>query len=96
MGHFFRGIKKKGAAVKFSTAKETMKTEQVINQDPEIHGGVPVFTGTRVPIQALIDHIAEFSVLTENLTDNSLSSLCNPCNLWFRQLKTNLNIYESY
>ena len=32
---------KRGAAVKFSTAKETMKPEQVINQDPEIHGGVP-------------------------------------------------------
>ena len=37
--------------------KATMKLEQVINQDPEIHGGVPVFTGTRVPIQALIDHL---------------------------------------
>lgn len=34
-----------------------MKPEQVINQDPEIHGGVPVFTGTRVPIPALIDHL---------------------------------------
>ncbi len=48
---------KKGAAVKFSAAKETMKPEQVINQDPDIHGGVPVFTGTRVPIQSLIDHL---------------------------------------
>ena len=47
----------KGAAVKFSTAKKVMKPEQVINQDPEIHGGVPVFTGTRVPIQTLIDHL---------------------------------------
>ena len=34
-----------------------MKPEQVINQDPEIHGGTPVFTGTRVPIKALIDHL---------------------------------------
>ena len=32
-----------------------MKPEQVINQDPEIHGGIPVFTGTRVPVQVLID-----------------------------------------
>ena len=48
---------KKGAAVKFSATKETMKPEQVINQDPDIHGGVPVFTGTRVPIQSLIDHL---------------------------------------
>ena len=34
-----------------------MKPDQVINQDPEIHGGTPVFTGTRVPIKALIDHL---------------------------------------
>ena len=34
-----------------------MKLEQVINQDPEIHGGTPVFTGTRVPVKALIDHL---------------------------------------
>ena len=34
-----------------------MKLEQVINQDPEIHGGIPVFTGTRVPVEALIDHL---------------------------------------
>jgi uncharacterized protein (DUF433 family) len=48
---------KKDAAVKFSATKETMKPEQVINQDPDIHGGVLVFTGTRVPIQSLIDHL---------------------------------------
>ena len=34
-----------------------MKPEQVINQDPEIHGGTPVFTGTRVPVKVLIDHL---------------------------------------
>ena len=34
-----------------------MKLEHVINQDPEIHGGTPVFAGTRVPIKALIDHL---------------------------------------
>ena len=34
-----------------------MNTKQVINQDPDIHGGVPVFAGTRVPIRSLIDHI---------------------------------------
>ena len=34
-----------------------MKLEQVINQDPEIHGGAPVFKGTRVPVEALIDHL---------------------------------------
>ena len=34
-----------------------MKPEQVINQNPEIHEGAPVFTGTRVPVKALIDHL---------------------------------------
>ena len=34
-----------------------MKPEHVINQAPDIHGGKPVFTGTRVPIQSLIDHL---------------------------------------
>ncbi|MDE0087178.1 MAG: DUF433 domain-containing protein [Candidatus Poribacteria bacterium] len=29
----------------------------MINQDPDIHGGEPVFMGTRVPIKSLIDHL---------------------------------------
>lgn len=31
----------------------------VINIDPKIMGGTPVFRGTRVPIQALFDHLPE-------------------------------------
>ncbi len=31
----------------------------IINIDPEIMGGTPVFRGTRVPIQALFDHLPE-------------------------------------
>jgi uncharacterized protein (DUF433 family) len=31
----------------------------VINIDPELMGGTPVFRGTRVPIQALFDHLPE-------------------------------------
>ena len=34
-----------------------MTLEQVITQDPEIHAGMAVFTGTRVPVQTLIDHL---------------------------------------
>ena len=34
-----------------------MTTEQIITQDPDIHGGVPVFAGTRVPVKSLIDHL---------------------------------------
>lgn len=34
-----------------------MTTEQVITLDPDIHGGLPVFTGTRVPVKSLNDHL---------------------------------------
>jgi len=33
-----------------------MKT-QLITIDPEIHSGTPVFTGTRVPVKTLFDHL---------------------------------------
>ncbi len=29
----------------------------LINVDPEIHSGTPVFSGTRVPIKTLFDHL---------------------------------------
>ena len=34
-----------------------MTRDQIITQDPDIHGGVPVFAGTRVPIKSLVDHL---------------------------------------
>jgi uncharacterized protein (DUF433 family) len=33
-----------------------MKTP-LISIDPEIHSGSPVFTGTRVPVKTLFDHL---------------------------------------
>ncbi len=30
---------------------------KVIHSDPEILGGTPVFVGTRVPVQALLDYL---------------------------------------
>ena len=30
---------------------------RVVTQDPEILGGEPVFTGTRVPVKSLFDHL---------------------------------------
>jgi uncharacterized protein (DUF433 family) len=33
------------------------KTTIVIHSDPEILGGTPVFVGTRVPLQNLIDYL---------------------------------------
>ncbi len=34
-----------------------MRREQVINWDSDILGGTPVFAGTRVPVQTLIDYL---------------------------------------
>jgi uncharacterized protein (DUF433 family) len=31
----------------------------VVHSDPEIMSGTPVFVGTRVPMQALLDHLEE-------------------------------------
>ena len=30
---------------------------RIVSQDPEILGGEPVFTGTRVPVKSLFDHL---------------------------------------
>lgn len=38
-----------------------------INIDPEIMSGIPVFEGTRVPVQALIDNLADGVSLDEFL-----------------------------
>jgi len=32
-------------------------SERVVVTDPEVMGGTPVFAGTRVPIQTLIDYL---------------------------------------
>ena len=45
------------------------KTEfsTVIQRDPEIMGGTPVFTGTRVPIQNLVDYLEGGETIDEFL-----------------------------
>jgi uncharacterized protein (DUF433 family) len=40
-----------------------------IHSDPEILGGLPVFAGTRVPFQTLIDYLEEGQALSEFLAD---------------------------
>lgn len=42
---------------------------QVIVKDPEILGGTPVFYGTRVPFQALLDYLEGGQTLAEFLDD---------------------------
>ena len=46
-----------------------MKENSVVRSDPEILGGTPVFVGTRVPVQALIDYIEGSRSLNEFLDD---------------------------
>ena len=42
---------------------------RVINIDPEILGGTPVFVGTRVPVKALVDYIEGGHTLDDFLDD---------------------------
>jgi uncharacterized protein (DUF433 family) len=42
-------------------------SESVIMRDPEILGGVPVFRGTRVPFQTLLDYLEGGDTLDEFL-----------------------------
>lgn len=46
-----------------------MKPSSVVHSDPEILGGTPVFIGTRVPVQALIDYIEGGHTLRQFLDD---------------------------
>jgi uncharacterized protein (DUF433 family) len=46
-----------------------MRKSSAVRSDPEILGGTPVFAGTRVPVQALIDYIEGGHSLTEFLDD---------------------------
>ena len=41
----------------------------VVHSDPEIMGGTPVFRGTRVPVQTLLDYLEAGHSLAEFLDD---------------------------
>ena len=43
--------------------------KQVVHTDPEIQGGAPVFTGTRVPVKALFDYLETGETLDRFLLD---------------------------
>jgi uncharacterized protein (DUF433 family) len=45
----------------------TAFSESVIIQDPDIHSGEPVFRGTRVPFQTLLDYLEGGETLDEFL-----------------------------
>ena len=46
-----------------------MTHRPVVQSNPEILGGEPVFAGTRVPVRNLIDYLEHGSSLDEFLTD---------------------------
>jgi uncharacterized protein (DUF433 family) len=46
-----------------------MDNLSVVHSDPEIMGGTPVFRGTRVPFQTLIDYIEAGHPLADFLDD---------------------------
>jgi uncharacterized protein (DUF433 family) len=46
-----------------------MELRDLINIDPEVLGGQPVFKGTRVPIETLFDHLEAGIPLEEFLED---------------------------
>lgn len=46
-----------------------MYSKNVVHSDPEILGGTPIFVGTRVPVQALIDYLEGGHSLEEFLDD---------------------------
>ncbi len=46
-----------------------MTRASIYHSDPNILGGTPVFTGTRVPVGSLVDHLRDGVSLTEFLDD---------------------------
>ncbi len=46
-----------------------MNINTLITTDPDILGGQPVFTGTRVPVESLFDHLEAGVSLDEFLDD---------------------------
>jgi uncharacterized protein (DUF433 family) len=48
---------------------KTATDVQVISRSPEVMSGAPVFAGTRVPVQTIIDYLAGGHPLDEFLDD---------------------------
>lgn len=44
-------------------------TDTLIERNPDILGGTPVFAGTRVPVRALMEHLGAGDRLADFLTD---------------------------
>ncbi|HEX3582703.1 MAG TPA: DUF433 domain-containing protein [Thermoanaerobaculia bacterium] len=46
-----------------------MDIDKIVHSDPQIVSGTPVFVGTRVPVQALLDYLEEGETIEEFLDD---------------------------
>jgi uncharacterized protein (DUF433 family) len=46
-----------------------MRTKAAVHSDPDILGGTPVFVGTRVPFQTLLDYLEAGHPLSDFLND---------------------------
>jgi uncharacterized protein (DUF433 family) len=44
-----------------------MEREQIVTTDPDLVSGTPVFTGTRVPVESLIQHLRAGDTLDDFL-----------------------------
>jgi uncharacterized protein (DUF433 family) len=44
-----------------------MQLHEIVHSDPEILSGIPVFAGTRVPVQSLFDYLEGGETLDEFL-----------------------------
>ena len=49
--------------------RHPLPSSAIVQRDPEILGGVPVFAGTRVPVQNLSDYLKRGHTLDEFLED---------------------------
>ncbi|MHC5858888.1 DUF433 domain-containing protein [Nostoc sp.] len=49
--------------------QQILDRQEIVHTDPEIMGGVPVFVGTRVPLQTFFDYLEDESGLAEFLED---------------------------
>jgi uncharacterized protein (DUF433 family) len=48
---------------------QIVEIKSIISKNPEVLGGIPVFAGTRVPIETLFDHLESGVPLDEFLDD---------------------------
>ena len=46
-----------------------MRRQDILHSDPDILGGTPVFVGTRVPVQSLLDYLRNGDTLDAFLAD---------------------------